>query len=153
MLHQRLDVDLKNAMRSKDATRIHTLRLIRAALQQTEIQKRVEGDSDLSEEEVLAVLQKQAKQRKDSIDQYARAGREDLVATEREELAIIEEYLPRQASDEEIRSVVDEIVREVGATSMADMGKVMGKAMSVLKGKADGRRINEWVKRSLSGTA
>ena len=150
MLRDRLDTDLKNAMRTKDASRVRTLRSIRAALQQKEIEKRGQDKTLLSEEEIVAVLQKQAKQRHDSIEQYEKAGRSDLVEIEREELLIIEEYLPSQASDEEVRSVVEEVIREVGAVSMADMGKVMGKAMSRLKGKADGRRINEQVKQLLS---
>ena len=150
MLRDRLDTDLKNAMRTKDASRVRTLRSIRAALQQKEIEKRGQDKTLLSEEEIVAVLQKQAKQRHDSIEQYEKADRSDLVEIEREELLIIEEYLPSQASDEEVRSVVEEVIREVGAVSMADMGKVMGKAMSRLKGKADGRRINEQVKQLLS---
>ncbi len=120
-------------------------------MQQREIEKRGKGDSTLTDEDVISILQKQAKQRKDSIEQYSDAGREDLESAEREEMAIIEEYLPAQASEEEIQSVIDEIVREVGAASIADMGKVMGKAISALRGKADGRRINELVKKSLSG--
>jgi uncharacterized protein YqeY len=152
MLREKLDSDLKAAMLSQHTSRVRTLRSIRAALQQKEIEKRGTGESALSDDEVVGVLQKQAKQRKDSIEQYARAGRDDLEAVEVEELAIIEEYLPRQASDEEILSVVKDVIREVGAASMADVGRVMGKAMSVLRGKADGRRINELVKKSLSET-
>jgi uncharacterized protein YqeY len=139
-------------MRSKDAVRVRTLRSIRAALQQKEIEKRSGGVAELSEAEILDVLQKQAKQRNDSIEQFAGAGRADLEVSEKQELAVIEEYLPRQATDEEIRSVVGDIIRDVGAETMADMGKVMERAVSALKGKADGRRINELVKQLLSSS-
>ncbi|NNE45166.1 MAG: GatB/YqeY domain-containing protein [Rhodothermales bacterium] len=152
MLQERLDSDLKNSMRSKNAARTRTLRSIRAALQQKEIEKRGKGEKGLTEAEILAVLQKQAKQREDSIEQFAQGGRPDLESSEREELEIIREYLPAQASDEEIRSVVEMAIEAVGAESIADMGRVMGNAMAALKGKADGRRINQVVKDLLSKT-
>ena len=152
MLQERLDSDLKNSMRSKNAARTRTLRSIRAALQQKEIEKRGKGEKGLTEAEILAVLQKQAKQREDSIEQFAQGGRPDLESSEREELEIIREYLPAQASDEEIRSVVERAIEAVGAESSADMGRVMGNAMAALKGKADGRRINQVVKDLLSKT-
>jgi uncharacterized protein YqeY len=152
MLQERLDTDLKNSMRSKTVARTRTLRSIRAALQKKEIEKRGKGEKGLMEEEIIAVLQKQAKQREDSIEQFAQGGRPDLESSEREELEIIREYLPPQASDEEIHSVVERAVEEVGAESIADMGKVMGIAMPALKGKADGRRINQVVKDLLSKT-
>lgn len=152
MLEERLASDLKNSMRSKNVARTRTLRSIRAALQQKEIENRGKGDKGLTEEEILAVLQKQAKQREDSIEQFAQGGRPDLESSEREELEIIQEYLPAQASDEEIQSVVERAIEAVGAESIADMGKVMGNAMAALKGKADGRRINQVVKDLLSKT-
>ena len=152
MLQERLDSDLKNSMRSKNVARTRTLRSIRAALQQKEIEKRGKGEKGLTEAEILAVLQKQAKQREDSIEQFAQGGRPDLESSEREELEIIREYLPAQASDEEIRSVVERAIEAVGAESSADMGRVMGNAMAALKGKADGRRINQVVKDLLSKT-
>lgn len=152
MLQERLDSDLKNSMRSKNVARTRTLRSIRAALQQKEIEKRGKGEKGLTEEEIFAVLQKQAKQREDSIEQFAQGGRPDLESSEREELEIIREYLPAQASEKEIQSVVERAIEEVGAESIADMGKVMGSAMAALKGKADGRRINQVVKDLLGKT-
>jgi len=149
MLRDRLDQDLKGAMKSRDQSRVRTLRSIRAALQRKEIERRSEGDPDLTEEDLIAVLHKQAKQREDSIAQFAQAGREDLVMTEREELEIISQYLPTPLSDEEIEEIVCKIIRDLGASTAADLGKVMGNAMSALKGKADGRRINEIAKRLL----
>ncbi len=131
------DIDFSNAFQIVD--------------KEKEIKERQGGEAHLSEEQVLAVVQKQAKQRREAIIQYEQAGRDDLVAKEREELEIIEAYLPKQLGDDEIRRVVQEIVTTTGASSMRDMGKVMGAAMQQLKGRADGRRINEIARELLSG--
>ena len=149
-LIDQLPEDLKQAMKAKDRVRLWTIRSLRAALKEKEIEERQGGEAHLSEEQVLAVVQKQAKQRREAIIQYEQAGREDLVAKEREELEIIEAYLPKQLGDDEIRRVVQEIVTTTGASSMRDMGKVMGAAMEQLKGRADGRRISEIAKALLS---
>ena len=149
-LNDQLAEDLKQAMKARDAVRLRTIRLVRAAIKDKEIAERHHGEANLSEEVYLAVLQKQAKQRRDSIEQFEQAGRDDLASTEREELAVIESYLPQQLGDDEIRSVVEEIVATTGASSMRDMGKVMGAAMQQLRGRADGRRINE-IARELLG--
>ena len=151
-LADQLTADLKDAMRSRDEVRLRTIRSLRAAIQEQEISQRQGGEASLSESEVLAVVQKQAKQRRDAIDQYEEAGREDLVAKEREELAVIETYLPEQLSEEEIRETVAEIAERTGATSMADMGKVMGAAMQELRGKADGRLVQQAARDILSGS-
>jgi uncharacterized protein YqeY len=148
-LKERIDRDLKDAMRSRNTVRLRTLRSIRAALLEKEIAERKGGEADLTEKQMLAVLQKQAKQRRDSIDQYDKGGRNDLVAAESAELKIIESYLPEQLGDEDIRAVVQEIVKESGAASMADMGKVMGPAMQRLGGQADGKRVNQIVREIL----
>lgn len=149
-LIDQLPKDLKQAMKAKDRVRLRTIRSLRAALQEKEIKERQGGEAHLSEEQVLAVVQKQAKQRREAIIQYEQAGRDDLVAKEREELEIIEAYLPKQLGDDEIRRVVQEIVTTTGASSLRDMGKVMGAAMEQLKGRADGRRISEIAKALLS---
>ncbi len=149
-LIDQLPEDLKQAMKAKDRVRLRTIRSLRAALQEKEIKERQGGEAHLSEEQVLAVVQKQAKQRREAIIQYEQAGRDDLVAKEREELEIIEAYLPEQLGDDEIRRVVQEIVTTTGASSLRDMGKVMGAAMEQLKGRADGRRISEIAKALLS---
>ncbi len=149
-LIDQLPEDLKQAMKAKDRVRLRTIRSLRAALKEKEIEERQDGEAHLSEEQVLAVVQKQAKQRRDAIVLYEQAGREDLVAKEREELEIIVAYLPKQLGDDEIRRVVQEIVTTTGASSMRDMGKVMGAAMQQLKGRADGRRINEIARALLS---
>lgn len=150
MLKEKLSDDLKEAMRAKDAVGLRTIRSLRAALLEKEIEERTGGEARLTEAQELAVVQKQAKQRRDAIAQYEAAGREDLAAKEREELALIETYLPEQLDDAAIRKVVQEIVAAAGATSMRDMGKVMGPAMQRLKGRADGKRINEIVRELLS---
>ncbi|RMH54807.1 MAG: GatB/YqeY domain-containing protein [Bacteroidetes bacterium] len=152
-LADQLTADLKDAMRAKDPVRLRTIRSLRAALKEKEIEMRQGGVATLTEEDSLAVVQKQAKQRRDAIEQYEAAGREDLAQKEREELAVIESYLPKQLSDDEIRTVVDGIIASTGATSMSDMGKVMGPAMQQLRGRADGRRVQEIVRARLSGAS
>ncbi len=149
-LNDQLTEDLKQAMKAKDAVRLRTIRSLRAALKEKEIAERRDGEAHLSEEQVLAVVQKQAKQRRDAIAQYEPAGRDDLAAKEQEELEIIEAYLPKQLGDEEIRRVVQEIVAATGASSMREMGKVMSATMEQLRGRADGRRISEIARELLS---
>ena len=149
MLTDRLQEDLKTAMRAKDQVRLRTIRSLRAALTEKEIELRAQHQ-DLTEEEVLAVVQKQAKQRRDAIEQYQEAGRDDLVRKEEEELEVLEEYLPEQLGDEEIRKVLHELIKATGAASPRDLGKVMGVAMQRLRGKADGRRVNELARELLS---
>lgn len=149
-LNDQLTEDLKLAMKAKDAVRLRTIRSLRAALKEKEIAERRDGEAHLSEEQVLAVVQKQAKQRRDAIAQFEPAGRDDLAAKEQEELEIIEAYLPKQLGDEEIRRVVQEIVAATGASSMREMGKVMSATMEQLRGRADGRRISEIARELLS---
>jgi|SRR5690554_7295050 uncharacterized protein YqeY len=150
MLKDRISEDLKDAMRARDEVRLRTLRSLRAALLEREIAERTGGVAELSDEQALSVLQKQAKQRRDSIEQFVGAGREDLAENERQELAIIESYLPKQLSDDEIREELRKIIAEVGASSAAEIGKVMGPAMQRLKGKADGKRIQMIARELLS---
>jgi hypothetical protein len=143
----RLNEDLKAAMRAKDKVRLRTLRSLRSALKNKEIDQRQGGaDTVLSEQDQLAVLRKEVSQRKDSIEQYEAAGRADLVEKEQAELAVLEEYLPAPMSDDELRSRLEAIVEEVGASSMGDMGPVMGRAMSELRGRVDGSRVQEMVR-------
>lgn len=149
-LQDTLKNDLKDAMKARDDVRLRTIRSLRAALKEKEISERHGDEVQLSDEQAMAVVQKQAKQRRDAIEQYQAAGRDDLVAKEQEELDIIETYLPRQLGDDEIRRVLEDLIEATGATSMSDMGKVMGAAMQQLRGKADGRRINEIARTLLS---
>ena len=140
--------ELKNAMRAKDEAALRTLRAIKAAII---IEKTAEGASgEISEATELKMLQKLAKQRKDSLDIYEKQTREDLASKEREELAIIEKFLPKQMSGDELKVEVKAIMDQVGAKSPADMGKVMGVASKQLAGKADGKAISEMVKQLLA---
>ncbi len=143
-----LNQDLKTAMKTGDEPAKRALRGVKAAITRAEKDK---GNQPLTDEEIIAVLRKQAKQRQDSIDAYRKAGRQDLVQEEEEELAVIEKYLPQLMSEDEIRTVAQQVIDEVGATSPRDMGKVMGKLMPQLKGKADGRLVNQVVRQLLSG--
>ena len=149
-IYQTILSDLKTAMINKDAERLNVLRSLKAAILQKEISERKGGEAELTDEQVNAVLMKAAKQRKESIDQYEKYEREDLAKAEKAELEIIESYLPRMMSEEEIRGVVAEVIEKTGASSPQDMGKVMGAAMGRLKGKADGALINKVVKEQLA---
>ncbi len=150
-LKDRITEDIKAAMKSKDKVRLETVRSIKKVLLEKEVSVRPSGQEVLTEAQELEVLSQLAKQRRESIEQYQKAGREELANQEAQELAIIEEYLPRQLSDAEVEAVIEEIVAQVGATSAKDMGKVMGPVMQQLKGKADGKKIQELVKAKLSG--
>ena len=149
-LKEKIDLDLKNSMKSGDKTRLNAIRSIRATLLEKEVSIRVAGKGVLSEEQESEVLVSLAKKRRDAIEQFTAGNRPDLAATELSELNVIEEYLPEPVSDEEVRSAIEEIVAKTGATSMKDIGKVMGLAMKALKGKADGTKVQEIVKSLLS---
>ncbi|NJK49926.1 GatB/YqeY domain-containing protein [Candidatus Gracilibacteria bacterium] len=148
-LKDRISEDIKLAMKAKDKIRLETVRSIKKALLEKEVAVRPSGQESLTQEQELELLSQQAKQRRDSIEQYRNGGRDDLADKEAQELAIIETYLPKQLSDEEIGAVVDEIIASVGATTVKDLGKVMGAAMQQLKGKADGKKIQTMVKSKL----
>ena len=150
-LLNRMTDDLKAAMKAKDKVRLRTLRSLRAALKNKEIEQRQDGEAaSLSEEDQLAIVRKEVKQRKESIEQYESAGRDDLVGKEKEELEVLTEYLPEPLSDEELRDTLEAIIDETGASSMADMGPVMGRAMAELRGRVDGSRVQQMVKALLS---
>lgn len=144
-LKEQLQSELKDAMREKDKVRLGAIRMLIAAV----LEKEKTGKGDVSEDDVVAIVQKQAKQRRDSIEQFKSAGRNDLAETEMAELAVIEKYLPAQLDDEALQSAVSAIVEKTGATGMQDMGRVMGQAMGQLRGKADGRRVKEAVEAAL----
>jgi uncharacterized protein YqeY len=146
-LQEQISAALKDAMRARDELKMSTLRLVLAAIKKREKEAR----SLLEDREVISVITSQIKQRRESIEQYRKAGREDLAQTEENELQILQGYMPEQASEEEISKTLDEIIAEVGADSMKDMGKVMKAAMAKLAGKAEGGAINAMVKAKLSG--
>jgi uncharacterized protein YqeY len=149
-LKEQIGNEIKAAMKMPDKTRLETLRTLRAALMEREIEKRGSGNSVTSEDEI-AVMMSAAKKRKESIEAFEKGGRTELVEQERRELAIIQEYLPKQMSADDIAKVIEQIVAETSATSAADFGKVMPQVMKQLKGKAEGKIIQEMVKKRLGG--
>ncbi len=153
-LREQLADDLKEAMRAQDEARKRTIRSVIAAIKQAETQLDSAGQRvALENEDILAIVAKQAKQRQESIAEYGKAGREDLVAEEQAELAILEEYLPRQLGREEIEAEARQAIEELGATGRQDMGKVMRLLMDRLRGRADGKVVNQVVTELLAGQA
>ena len=147
----RVNDDLKAAMKAQDKVRRRTLRSLRAALKNKQIEKREHGNGDtLSDQEQLAVVRKQVKQRKDSIEQYSEHGRDDLADKEQAEVDVLKDYLPAALSDETLRDILQDIIDDVGASSMADMGPVMGAAMGQLRGRVEGSRVQQMVQDLLS---
>ena len=149
-LKEQIGEDIKTAMKAKDKLRLQTVRGIKKAILDREVELRPKGQDSLTEEQEIELLSQQAKQRRDSIEQFKNAGRDDLADKESQELAIIETYLPEQVSDDEVEAIIDELIAASGATTMKDLGKVMGPAMKQLKGKADGKKIQELVKSKLA---
>ena len=147
-LEQRVMAEMKDAMKSKNEAALRGLRAIKAAII---IAKTAEGaGGELKEEDETKLVQKLVKQRKDSLDIYIKQNREDLAKTEQEEIAVIEKFLPEQMSDEELRNQLSKLIESLGATSPADMGKVMGAATKQFAGKADGKAISATVKELLN---
>ena len=145
-LKTRINDDVKTAMRSKDKERLGTLRLITAAIKQIEVDERIE----LNDDQVIAVLEKMLKQRKDSIEQYEKAGRTELAEIEIKEVAIIKEFMPEQLSDADIVTMIDDAITATGASEMKDMGKVMGILKAKLAVKADIGAVSAKIKAKLS---
>ncbi|MFW6103454.1 MAG: GatB/YqeY domain-containing protein [Bacteroidota bacterium] len=148
-LLEKVESEIKQALKNKQKERLEALRFVKTALWKAKTEKAV--DEKLSEEEEIQVLQKQLKQRKESAEIYEQQNRNELAEAERKEAEVIQEFLPRPMSDEELTEAVREIIDEVGATSMKDMGKVMGIANRRLAGKAEGKAIAGKVKSMLSG--
>ena len=145
-LKKRITDDMKLAMKAKDKQALKALRMILGAIKQKEVDDRIE----LDDAQVLAVIQKMVKQRKDSISQFSDAGRTDLVEVEEAELVVINSYMPEQLSDEEVRAVVDKAITDSGADSMKDMGKLMSMLKGQLDGKADMGLVSRLIKDKLS---
>ena len=146
-LKTQLTDDMKSAMKAGEKERLGVIRLVNAAIKQKEVDERIE----LDDAQVLAVLDKMVKQRRDSVAQFDAAGREDLASIERNEIALIEHYLPAKMSEAEIEDMVDGAIRDSGATGPGDMGKLMGVLKPRLAGKADMGEVSAIVKRRLSG--
>lgn len=148
MLKQQLQEELKQAILAKDELRKSILRMLLSAITYAEIQKGGAG-YEATDEDVLAVIEKQVKQHKDSIEQFEKAGRQELADKEKEELTLLEKYLPEQMGEEEVRALVREAIAATGASSPSEMGKVMGALMPKVKGKADGGLVSSIVKEEL----
>jgi len=146
MIADTINQKIAQALKAKDEIRLSTLRLLSSALNYEFIAKQ----HKLSEEEELVVVAKEAKKRKDAIEAYEKAGAKDRAEKEKKELIILEEYLPEQMADEELTKLVEEAISLTGATTFADMGKVMGAVMAKVQGRADGGRVSSLVKQKLS---
>ncbi|MCM3716873.1 GatB/YqeY domain-containing protein [Fictibacillus phosphorivorans] len=141
-----LNQDMKQAMKNKDKQKLSVIRMLKASLQN----EAIKHGRELNEEEELTVLAREMKQRKDSLQEFEKAGREDLVAGLQDEIAVLTPYLPKQLTEDELHEIVAQTISEIGATSKADMGKVMGALMPKVKGKADGGLVNRIVQQQLS---
>lgn len=144
-LKQKLQEDLKSSMKNKDPIKKSVITLIRSSIKQYEVDNRVE----LQDDEIVDLIAKQLKQTRDSREEFAKAGRDDLVSKAEAEIEVLKEYLPQQLSEEELNEIVISTISEVGATSMKDMKKIMTSIMPKVKGRADGKLINELVKKNL----
>lgn len=146
MLKERLLNDLKESMKNKNLIRKNTIQMIRAAILQVEKDKQIE----LTEEQVIEIIAKETKKRKDAQIEFEKSGREDLINQNNEEIAILSEYLPKQLSEEEIETIVKKVIEETGATTMKDMGTVMKKSKEQIGATADGKTVSEIVKKLLT---
>jgi uncharacterized protein YqeY len=140
-IKDRIADDMKRALLSKDKVKLTVTRLLRSEIKYKEIEK----GADLSDEDVIAVLSSSVKRHKDSIEQFGKGGREDLVAQEKAELELIREYMPKQLEEGELSQVVDEAIREVNASAVSDLGRVMKVLMPKVMGRADGKKVNQLV--------
>lgn len=145
-LKEQISNDIKTAMKEKEVIKRDALRLLSSAIKQIEVDERKE----LSDEDIIKIIQKQVKQRNDSMAQYKEAGRDDLYDVEAAEAAIFETYLPQQLNDEELEAAIRSIIAQTEATSLKDIGKIMGAASKSIGALADGKRINECAKKLLS---
>ena len=146
-LKEQLTADMKEAMKNKEKERLAVIRMVRGAIRQQEI----DGQKELGEEDVIAVISKEVKMRRDSIEEFQKGGREDLVEKTQAEIDVLLPYLPAQLSQDEVRELVKAAVEQTGAATPKDMGKVMGVLMPKVKGRADGKMVNTIVKSFLQG--
>ena len=146
-LKEQLTADMKDAMKNKEKERLAVIRMVRGAIRQQEI----DGQKELGEEDVIAVSSKEVKMRRDSIEEFQKGGREDLVEKTQAEIDVLLPYLPAQLSEDEVRELVKAAVEQTGAATPKDMGKVMGVLMPKVKGRADGKMVNTIVKSFLQG--
>ncbi|BFT73386.1 MULTISPECIES: GatB/YqeY domain-containing protein [Paenibacillus] len=144
-LSDRLNEDMKQAMKSQDKFKLSVIRMVRSTIKNSEIDLK----RSLDDNEVLDVLTREIKQRKDSLQEFTKAGRDDLAENLQAELVILAEYMPQQLSEEEVKAIVQQTIQQIGASSKADMGKVMTALMPQVKGRADGKLINQLVQQLL----
>ena len=147
-LKTRLQSDMKSSMKSGDKSRLLVIRMMLAAIKQIEVDERIELDND----RIIAVLDKMTKQRRESIEQFSKASRDDLIAIEESELLVIKEYLPEALSETEINTLVEQSINSTGASSIKDMGKVMGMLKPQMQGRADMGIVSQLIKSRLSST-
>lgn len=145
-IKERINIDLKEAMRAKEKEKVEALRLMTAAIKQVEVDERI----DIDDARMITILTKMAKQRNESIQQFSTAGRDDLVAQEQFEINIINQYLPTPLSDDEILKVIEKTLTEVGSSKISDMGKMMATLKPLLQGKADLGKVNTLLKSKLT---
>lgn len=145
-LNERLNDDMKQAMKNQDKFKLSVIRMIRSAIKNVEIDQK----KTLDDSEVLEILNREMKQRKDSLQEFEKAGRDDLAETVKKEIEVIAVYMPQQLTEEEIKVIVQQTIQETGASSKADMGKLMGALMPKVKGRADGKIVNQLVQQLLS---
>ncbi len=145
-LLERLNQDMKNAMKNKEKVKLSVIRMVKSSLQNEQIKL----GRELTDDDSLTVLNRELKQRKDSLHEFEQANRQDLASKIHDEIAVLEDYMPEQLSEEEVSRIVQDTISEVGATTKADMGKVMGAIMPKVKGKADGGLVNRLVQQHLS---
>lgn len=146
-LKEQLTSDMKEAMKAHDKDRLAVIRMVRGAIRQQEI----DGKKELNDDDVIAVISKEVKMRKDSIDEFSKGGRDDLVAKTQAEIEVLMPYLPQQLSEAEVKALVEEAVAATKAATPKDMGKVMGALMPKVKGRADGKMVNTIVRSMLQG--
>jgi uncharacterized protein YqeY len=151
MLRDDINNSLKAAMKARDERRISTLRLVNSTLKNADIEARGQGKGPLGDDELLGLLQKMVKQRHESIELYEKGGRPELAKQERDEIAVIAAYLPKQMSEDEVNAAIAQAIQEIGAAGMKDMGKVIGALKGKYAGKMDFAKVSALVKGSLSG--
>lgn len=149
MILDKINEDYKNAVRERDEVKRETLNMLKSAIKYREIELR-SNNKELNEEEIISVIQKEIKKRKEAIELYEKGGREDLASKERREVEILESYLPKQLTEDEIKEMCKEVIERVGASSPSDIGKVMKEIMPKVKGRADGSVVKRIVEEMLS---
>ena len=142
---EKISADYKEALKAGDKNRVSVLRMIKSSMKYKEIEKK----APLTDEEVQAILMSSVKRAKESIEQFSKAGREDLVSKEKEEMLVVQEYLPKQLGEDDVKKIVKDLISEEGASGAKDTGKVMKSAMARLKGQADGKLVSKIVKELL----